>query len=57
MYLTKTLSMKQNTLKKDMRDFDICVLVYIYRENIGCPRFSHIVFIILIIVIQIYKQV
>jgi len=29
MYLTKTLSMKQNTLKKDMRDFDICVLVYI----------------------------
>ena len=39
--LTKTLSMKQNTLKKDIRDFriDMCVLVYQYIQICNFSNF------------------
>jgi len=39
--LTKTLSMKQNTLKKDIRDFriDMCVLVYRYIQSCNFSNF------------------
>ena len=43
--------MEQNTLKKDVRDFRINMCFRVYIET----GFSHIVFVILIIVILNYR--